>query len=590
VPDAGDLKVVITADTKQMEAGFNRARTVVKGFDQEVGVLGKLDGGLTAIVGRVTMLTAAFATLSAAWALWSARGAQAMEAVGMGEEFNETIEAGKGLIEVLAEALPLAARSAAAAVGEAMSQITEASEEAAEEQQGFWEKTKGLIDQVKEAAKGYAASLKDATSVKADDVGPLIAALRREIEYITKRADDMWGKSRGDIDSMLGVAYQVGEILEKINLLSGMARDNVRGMAMARPDAVLEQAVEDMREAIKKARDEVETFNMSAAQKMRRDLADRFSRDGEATSGNRGIPAQMEPYLAELDMLEKRKKALEADKKAREDNAEAAKAAALALERTMIGAEREIQALESKANKLTMTARAAAELEMREKLLLNLRQRNVVVTEAEMVRVNALSVAYADATEKLRAIERQMQIMQDIGASVSRTLETAFGNFITGTKTNFRDLIHGMLADMAKLALRAAVLEPLLGGGQTKGGGLLGSLISGLVGGGGGGGVGAWTTTTMPAFAEGGRPPMGRPSLVGERGPELFVPDVAGVIVPNHELGGGGVSVTVVNQINAQGAYPESIEQIRDELRRVEQRMPGQVIATVREAQERGGL
>ena len=29
----------------------------------------------------------------------------------------------------------------------------------------------------------------------------------------------------------------------------------------------------------------------------------------------------------------------------------------------------------------------------------------------------------------------------------------------------------------------------------------------------------------LPGFADGGRPPMGQVSLVGERGPELFVPD-----------------------------------------------------------------
>ncbi len=34
------------------------------------------------------------------------------------------------------------------------------------------------------------------------------------------------------------------------------------------------------------------------------------------------------------------------------------------------------------------------------------------------------------------------------------------------------------------------------------------------------------------AFAEGGRPPLGALSLVGERGPELFVPDTAGTIIP----------------------------------------------------------
>jgi hypothetical protein len=36
-----------------------------------------------------------------------------------------------------------------------------------------------------------------------------------------------------------------------------------------------------------------------------------------------------------------------------------------------------------------------------------------------------------------------------------------------------------------------------------------------------------------PSFAEGGKPPVGRPSIVGERGPELFVPDRPGTVVPS---------------------------------------------------------
>lgn len=37
----------------------------------------------------------------------------------------------------------------------------------------------------------------------------------------------------------------------------------------------------------------------------------------------------------------------------------------------------------------------------------------------------------------------------------------------------------------------------------------------------------------FPQFAEGGKPPVGQPSIVGERGPELFVPDQPGTVVPN---------------------------------------------------------
>lgn len=55
--------------------------------------------------------------------------------------------------------------------------------------------------------------------------------------------------------------------------------------------------------------------------------------------------------------------------------------------------------------------------------------------------------------------------------------------------------------------------------------------------------------STPTGFADGGNPPLNVASMVGERGPELFVPRGAGTIIPNDQLtgGGGGGSVTVSN-------------------------------------------
>lgn len=46
-------------------------------------------------------------------------------------------------------------------------------------------------------------------------------------------------------------------------------------------------------------------------------------------------------------------------------------------------------------------------------------------------------------------------------------------------------------------------------------------------------------------FARGGRPAAGKASIVGERGPELFVPDTAGKIMPNGSFGGDPVTVNI---------------------------------------------
>jgi hypothetical protein len=60
---------------------------------------------------------------------------------------------------------------------------------------------------------------------------------------------------------------------------------------------------------------------------------------------------------------------------------------------------------------------------------------------------------------------------------------------------------------------------------------------------------GGWGT--IAGFAGGGDPPVGRISMVGERGPELFVPKQAGTIIPNDALGGG--TVVHINQTFAEG-------------------------------------
>jgi len=62
-------------------------------------------------------------------------------------------------------------------------------------------------------------------------------------------------------------------------------------------------------------------------------------------------------------------------------------------------------------------------------------------------------------------------------------------------------------------------------------------------------------------FANGGRPPVGRASLVGERGPELFVPDRSGTIIPNNQLGGMGGSTSIVVNVDASGSSVEGDEQ-----------------------------
>jgi hypothetical protein len=128
--------------------------------------------------------------------------------------------------------------------------------------------------------------------------------------------------------------------------------------------------------------------------------------------------------------------------------------------------------------------------------------------------------------EKLRdeLSRTSAQINEDLeGVAVNglKSLEDGLVDTIMHAK-NLGDVFKGVanqiIADLVRIAVEQAVIKPLaglLGGGG--GGGPLGSIIGGL-------------------FADGGRPPVGKVSIVGERGPELFIPDQPGTIVPNRAL------------------------------------------------------
>jgi lambda family phage tail tape measure protein len=121
--------------------------------------------------------------------------------------------------------------------------------------------------------------------------------------------------------------------------------------------------------------------------------------------------------------------------------------------------------------------------------------------------------------------------------SVMGNMESALDNFVRTGKLSFKDLARSIIQDLIAIQLKAsasAIFKNLFGSfGFTNDAG--GRELSGSLG-----------------FADGGNPPVGRVSIVGERGPELFVPKTAGTIVPNHALSGmGGTTNVTNNYINA---------------------------------------
>ena len=109
--------------------------------------------------------------------------------------------------------------------------------------------------------------------------------------------------------------------------------------------------------------------------------------------------------------------------------------------------------------------------------------------------------------------------------SVTQNMETALDNFVRTGKLNFSDLARSIISDLMAIQLRAQATSIF----DSLG---IGDFFSGIFGGGSKG-----TSFPIKFWADGGDPPVGVPGIVGERGPELFVPKTAGTIIPNNRLG-----------------------------------------------------
>ena len=145
------------------------------------------------------------------------------------------------------------------------------------------------------------------------------------------------------------------------------------------------------------------------------------------------------------------------------------------------------------------------------------------------------------ATDELR--EKMTSVGQEIESSIKNNLKDA----ITGAKT-FGEAMSGVL-NKIRDKLMDKVFDNLFSGFADN----FGKSASGGKGGGIGGFIGG-----LFGFADGGTPPVGRPSIVGERGPELFVPRSAGTIVPNEKIGGSNITNNISINVDATNSNVQS--------------------------------
>jgi uncharacterized protein YukE len=162
-----------------------------------------------------------------------------------------------------------------------------------------------------------------------------------------------------------------------------------------------------------------------------------------------------------------------------------------------------------------------------------------------------------------QALEQQVQAMQkleeayqQIADSIAGAMTDAFRSVIDGSKSAeeaFADMLQSMGKALLDYATKAIAQYIALGiarafaglGGASGGSSPLGMFNAAPEG---FNNIGPMTRLPMMGYANGGAPPVGVPSIVGERGPELFIPNAGGRVVSNEAMGnympnsGGGSS------------------------------------------------
>jgi len=161
-------------------------------------------------------------------------------------------------------------------------------------------------------------------------------------------------------------------------------------------------------------------------------------------------------------------------------------------------------------------------------------------------------------------LQQQLRLADQISNVMGQGMTQAFDLLITGANNwgiALRDIAANVLQDIARQLIQIYVIEQAISFMRNL---LDPNPFAALTAPGGRYEGGALPATPpplppLPGKALGGAVSAGRPYMVGERGPELFVPGAQGNIVPNNAMSGANIVVNVdAKGTQAQGDQPNA--------------------------------
>ena len=194
-----------------------------------------------------------------------------------------------------------------------------------------------------------------------------------------------------------------------------------------------------------------------------------------------------------------------------------------------------------------MEAQGMARIEAEERntqLLANAHMERQELIQEEQDRLKELRAQQAEDLE--RELEEQARIWNAFVFDLEGSFNTFFRDIFRGTESfgdSLTNLFINILADIQAQLLQQLVAKPI----TNAIAGFIGNLVGGSL------------TTGFVPRQFGGPVTRNRPFLVGEAGPELFVPDTSGNIIPNNRL---GAPISVVQNYSFAISTPDQIRAI----------------------------
>lgn len=223
-----------------------------------------------------------------------------------------------------------------------------------------------------------------------------------------------------------------------------------------------------------------------------------------------------------------------------------------------------IALLEAEAETIGKTAFERDKARVAAELLAAAEKAGLQITPEVIDGANKLATQYALVADNTRLMKERFEAAQSVIKTFGNEAIDGIMGLIDGTKT-LNQVLADTLRTFSKMALQAALLGegPLATFFGTKSsvpggaGGLFGALFGGLFGG----------------FRAGGGPvTAGKAYVVGEKRPELFVPNVSGVIVPNTGRDAGSPTYQVFADMRDSSA--NAIAFLSNRIDRLERDLP----------------